>query len=218
MRLTSASKLWLSGPILSSSRAKAALAGQLGEMRSASSEPPHDRPARHEPGDAGQAAAAGEQAGGDAVMGGHAWTDEELSTLAELWPWADKVDLCRGLPRRRWAAICRQAAVRGLRRVRRRNMDAYDAAHPIFVQLMRLREKRRLTRPQLAEKIGYHPMVLAQWERGEHSPAFFSLICWCEALGVCLALQQSDAFALPLDPTKPSGVKKPSLKRLMAGR
>lgn len=50
-----------------------------------------------------------------------------------------------------------------------------------------LRKVLGLTQAQLAESLGYEPMTISRFERGEYSPGFDALHQLAKALGVSLA-------------------------------
>ncbi len=65
----------------------------------------------------------------------------------------------------------------------------------IFGQRIRaLRKAQGLTQAQLAESLGYEPMTISRFERGEYGPGFDAMHDLAQALGVPLvSLLQSES-------------------------
>lgn len=55
--------------------------------------------------------------------------------------------------------------------------------YPIITQLREIREAQDIPRKVVGHKLGYHPMTLGRWERGETLPSLQALGDWCEVLG-----------------------------------
>ena len=60
---------------------------------------------------------------------------------------------------------------------------------PILALLWERREGLHITRRELAERMGYHHVMLGRWERGEARPSLQRLIDWSEPLGLKLCLK-----------------------------
>jgi transcriptional regulator with XRE-family HTH domain len=55
--------------------------------------------------------------------------------------------------------------------------------------LRRAREQKCLTAALLAEKLGLHPHIIDDWEKGVRTPRLASAIRWADALGHHLELR-----------------------------
>lgn len=71
-------------------------------------------------------------------------------------------------------------------------MTDIDRKSRIAYAIRMAREARRLTRPQLAERVGVGRGAVADWEKGETLPSLLNLGPLCDALGV-----SADLFAHP---------------------
>lgn len=126
------------------------------------------------------------------ILDGHAWIGpnvtkrtwmlDEIRLLERLWPIADEAEIVSALPGRKFAAIGRKASSLGLRRRMPGARNNTRHVHLIIKMLRDERERRGLTRPQLAAKIGYHWMQIHCWEMGKRRPIFNKLVDWAEGL------------------------------------
>lgn len=114
----------------------------------------------------------------------NAWTEVENLILQRRYtdPKVSRAELESLLPRRKWWSIQHQASKLGLSRRR----TTKSSSEPIIQRLWDLREREGITRDELAKKMGYHPVMLARWERGEATPSLQRLRDWCQALGADL--------------------------------
>lgn len=110
------------------------------------------------------------------------WTPEETRRLNRMWPTVSKAEIAQAFPNRTIAAIGRKAATLGIRR-ERTNSAAKNRAHPLFMELWRIRKQSGLTRKHLADILGYHHVMIARWELGESVPSWGALAAWADALG-----------------------------------
>ena len=60
---------------------------------------------------------------------------------------------------------------------------------PIVFELHTIRVAKRLSRAQLAAKMGYASRTIERWESGESVPNFHALHDWCQGLGVRLTVR-----------------------------
>ncbi len=112
------------------------------------------------------------------------WTGGDIAKLEQLWPVADEADILKALPGRSFAAIGRKVSELEIRRPLPGCRTNKRFIHPIIKALRTERERQKLTRPQLASKIGYHWMQLHQWEMGKRKPIFDKLVDWAQGLGM----------------------------------
>src|SRR5689334_1144163 len=126
----------------------------------------------------------------------NAWTETENMILRRQYidPGVTRPKLEALLPRRKWASIQHQAAKLGLSRRR----TTKSSTNPVIRRLWELREREGITRVQLAAKMGYHPIMLGKWERGEATPSLQRIRDWCQALGADLKVIYQGS---PLEPT-----------------
>lgn len=111
-------------------------------------------------------------------------------------PKVNRAALERLLPKRKWHSIQHQAQKLGLSRRR----TTKSSTNPVIRRLWKLREREGITRVQLASKMGYHPIMLGKWERGEATPSLQRIRDWCQALGADLKVIYQGS---PLEPTAP---------------
>ncbi len=114
----------------------------------------------------------------------NAWTEIENLILRRQYidPAISRKTLESLLPKRQWSAIQHQAAKLGLSRRR----TTKCSTNPVIRRLWELREREGISRPALAKKMGYHPVMLGKWERGEATPSLQRIRDWCQALGADL--------------------------------
>ena len=74
-----------------------------------------------------------------------------------------------------------------------------DASMVLGQRIRALRKALGLTQAQLAESLGYEPMTISRFERGEYSPGFDALHQLAKALGVSLASLLQFEAKEPLD-------------------
>ena len=109
------------------------------------------------------------------------WTQEEIRRLGRIWPTLSKEEIALAFPNRTMAAIGKKAADLGVRR-ERTNKAAKNRAHPLFLELRRIRQQSGMTRKHLADVLGYHHVMIARWELGEAVPSWGALAAWAESL------------------------------------
>lgn len=124
------------------------------------------------------------------------WSRDEIATLVRLWPVADPAALCAAIPRRKYENMQKKASELGLRRRMPGARKNKRFVHPIFVQLRAAREAKGLTRPQLAERLGYHFHQIHCWEMGKTQPSLRNVDEWATALGFSLMLSASGSSAV----------------------
>jgi HTH-type transcriptional regulator/antitoxin HipB len=122
------------------------------------------------------------------------WLRSEKQTLRALYPSSYQPAIEAALPRHPWGSIMKMANSLGLKRPRAKVTSAIE----VIRDLRAARERRGLTRKQVAQKLGIHPQFLTGWERGSNAPRFTNLIKWCGALGVTLRIY--DRSALNVEP------------------
>lgn len=134
-----------------------------------------------------------------------AWSDFEDAMLADLWPLASHARIEEALPLRKWKAIQRRAYLKGLKREREALYPAKtnSKAHPLMLDLRRIRQRRRMSRKQLADKSGYGAVMIARWETGATTPSLFALSALCQVLGVKMNLIDAGSEAMPSFAPKP---------------
>lgn len=120
------------------------------------------------------------------------WLRSEIEMLRQIYPTAPQGEIEMKLSRHPWLSICKQANGLGLKRVRSKVTSAVE----VIRDLRAARERRGLTRRQLAHKIGLHPQFITTWERGAGAPRFTNLIKWCGALGVVLRIYDKDSLSV----------------------
>jgi HTH-type transcriptional regulator/antitoxin HipB len=123
-----------------------------------------------------------------------AWMRSERTLLRQLYPSAYQEAIEKALPRHPWMSICRMASTMGVKRPKAKVTSAIE----VIRDLRAARERRGITRKELAAKLGIHPQFIATWERGVGTPRFSNLIKWCGALGVALRIY--DRVALNVSP------------------
>lgn len=128
-------------------------------------------------------------------MNGTAWTTTQRERLRAMWRAAPMDEILDWLKPHTPGAIAKKAAELGLRRLRGHyGLDnRVRSKIPFIGALFDERVRQGLTRRQLCEKMGYHPVMLARWERGEQRPSLLKLVDWCDALGVELIVRRKDA-------------------------
>jgi len=112
------------------------------------------------------------------------WMRSEKELLRRLYPSTYQEEIERQLPRHPWMSIARMASTMGLKRPRSKVTSAIE----VIRDLRAARERRGITRKELASKLGIHPQFITTWERGPGTPRFSNLIKWCGALGVSLRI------------------------------
>jgi len=122
------------------------------------------------------------------------WLRSEKQTLRQLYPCAYEEAIKQALPRHPWMSIMKMASSMGLKRPRAKVTSAIE----VIRDLRAARERRGLTRKEVAHKLGIHPQFLTGWERGSNVPRFSNLIKWCGALGVVLRIY--DRASLNIEP------------------
>lgn len=60
--------------------------------------------------------------------------------------------------------------------------------HPLIFELRKRRFDLGISQLGLSDKMGYEVSSLRKWETGVQVPSYPSLLNWCDALGVRLAL------------------------------
>ena len=86
--------------------------------------------------------------------------------------------------------------------------------HPIVQELRKARERKKLSRVDIADMIGYHPNNLLAWELGKARPLLHYVTDLAEALGFEVVLKEKmtreimDSMVIPY----------PDRKKLMGGR
>ena len=121
-------------------------------------------------------------------MNGNLWQQEELKVLREFYPrYSIPIsDLKKLIPSHPASSIQKKAAELGIRRVR----HGRKPVHPVIKVLRQRRNKLGLDRYQLAAILGYESTSIRNWELGVNNPTFFSLLNWCEGLGVDLCIRE----------------------------
>lgn len=138
------------------------------------------------------------------------WSSAEISTLWRLYPSADAEIVESALQSRgSLATIAKKASALGIKRQSPGIRTNKRFVHPLIRQLREEREKRKMGRPELEEKSGYHVSQILSWELGKVNPDFMSMHDWAEALGFELILRKKMVGEI---------VPWPDTKRLMAGR
>jgi transcriptional regulator with XRE-family HTH domain len=67
-------------------------------------------------------------------------------------------------------------------------------SYRVLTELRAIRKTRDIKLKVLSHQIGYHPMTIGRWERGETTPSLQALNDWCEALNAKLsAIPRKDA-------------------------
>lgn len=125
------------------------------------------------------------------MANGNTWVEAEITLLKKLWPRAEVSagELHAQLPRHTPLSINRKASE--LRCKRRRT--AKQSRYPIIRQLWRAREIEGYARVDLAERMGYHAMMLGRWERGEATPSLRRLHDWADCLGFHIAVRTKES-------------------------
>jgi ribosome-binding protein aMBF1 (putative translation factor) len=128
----------------------------------------------------------------------NAWSERENLIMRRSFtdPKVSRAQLEALLPKRKWHSIQHQAGKLGLSRRR----TTKSSTNPVIRRLWELREREGITRVQLAAKMGYHPIMLGKWERGEATPTLQRIRDWCQALGADLKVIYHGS---PLEPTTP---------------
>lgn len=142
-------------------------------------------------------------------MRGKAWSLAQLDLLRSLWPTAELEEIYAALAPHPPLSIERKAAAMLLRR---RRTDR-ESRFGVIADLWKLREKMKMTRAQLADKMGVHKLMLGRWERGDANPSVGWLHAWCTALDVELSCRpkahatfsvaSTQARTLPAGPVSP---------------
>jgi transcriptional regulator with XRE-family HTH domain len=144
---------------------------------------------------------------------GLAWTDEDVAYLRGAYSASPRAVIRSHLANRQWHTICKMASMLGLHRDPRATYLNHRHVPAICEQLRRERERQKMTRPQLSEKIGYHHNQILAWELGKAQPRLSYLADWAAGLGFDLALRPK------LDVVSDqSSIAPPSRQQLMAGR
>jgi transcriptional regulator with XRE-family HTH domain len=120
------------------------------------------------------------------------WTDEEKEILKRMYPNHTRTNIRAALGMRAWNTICAKAMEFGLRRRFKTRVDGIQSRHPLLRALRRYRIQKKITRRDLAARLGYNETTLANWESGRHTPAFNCLIDWADGLGLALTFQVKD--------------------------
>lgn len=139
------------------------------------------------------------------------WTVPEENILRTMYPSAEPAVICAALPGRVWASIIKKANDLNIRRPSPWSRRNTRTIHPLLKQLRAERERRRITRPALSLKLGYHVNNILAWEMGKAQPEFRVVFDWAQALGLELILR-TNAQRLLQEQIKPLPVEK-----LMAG-
>ena len=121
-------------------------------------------------------------------MNGNLWLQEELEYLCAMWGKERKDRIYNALHRHTPMSISRKARDFALR-TRRTSKCSHIA---IINKLWEAREKQNLTRSSLGELMGYHPMIIGRYERGETRPSLLKLLDWCEVLGFELTIKRKE--------------------------
>jgi DNA-binding transcriptional regulator YiaG len=70
--------------------------------------------------------------------------------------------------------------------------DSNEKYHiELVCQLIKRREKLKISQRQLGEIIGVTDYLLSKWEGGHRRPTGFLLWCWAESLGVKLVVKET---------------------------
>ncbi len=141
------------------------------------------------------------------------WSELELQKLKNLYPMASDEEIAAALPRHSLFGAQRMASKLGIRRKTVAQRKSRRAINPLFVQLRAIREAKRLSRPMLAEIMGYHQNQLLLWENGNVQPDFQHIEDLANALGYDLVLKERNTGQSIQD-----AIPWPDKKRLMAGR
>lgn len=132
--------------------------------------PAHDRDNRH-------------------VTRGKRWTEADVATLRTVYPGETRDEIMRRLPGRTWEQIGKMASMsRILRRPLACNPPKRNI-HPLLQQLRRAREFQRLTRADLANRIGHSENSILLWECSRAWPHLSCAIDWALGLGLEISLQ-----------------------------
>lgn len=142
------------------------------------------------------------------------WSDKETVILMRLWPMADDAELLAALPGRQLTFMSKKASALKIRRFAPATRKSQRFVDPIFVQLRKERDNRKLTRPKLAAKIGYHYNQILAWELGKAIPSFRCLQDWANALGFDVILREK----LSEEKLAAIVIPYPDRKKMMGGR
>lgn len=125
-----------------------------------------------------------------------------------MWPHASLDEIKAAIPRHSIGSCSKMAEKLGIRRPKHPG-----SKNPIFQALKQLREDKGIKRTDLAERLGYHWMLLGRWERGEAAPSIQRIMDWAEALDAEIVLVPRVA---PASSDERIGARIPqSAKRLM---
>lgn len=125
------------------------------------------------------------------------WSPDEDAILKRLWPVADRDEIERALPRRKWSPISKHASDLGLKRPSDALRHNKRPVHPLMKRLREIRLAAGMTRPQLSEKTGYHVGMIHCWELGKTMPRLAHFTDLCEALGVPFGIEQGGEIKPP---------------------
>lgn len=119
------------------------------------------------------------------------WSATEEGVLRSIYQSADRGSILAALPLRNWVTIVKHA--NDLKIVRPSEAERCNTRfiHPIIQQLKAERLQRRMDRPTLSRKIGYHVNQLHMWELGKTQPEFQAVFLWADGLGFELVLRPS---------------------------
>jgi ribosome-binding protein aMBF1 (putative translation factor) len=79
--------------------------------------------------------------------------------------------------------------VQALKPIGYRRKTDKESRYPVIRRLREVREQHGIDRVTLADAMGYHPVMLGRWERGEATPSLQRLHDWCDALGVRVGVE-----------------------------
>lgn len=133
------------------------------------------------------------------------WTAEEIAVLTRMYPSSDETEIVAAIPKHKWVNICKKANSLDLKRPMPGTRKNKRSIHPVIKKLRQLREQRRMTRPRLSEKCGYHINEILHWELGQTNPKLQFVSDWAAALGFEIVLQPilktvSNSEITPLTP------------------
>jgi DNA-binding XRE family transcriptional regulator len=140
------------------------------------------------------------------------WTVPEENVVRQLWPSAEPEVIVAALPGRAWANIAKKANDLNIKRPTPASRHNKRHIDPLIRQLRAERERRRITRSMLAEKLGYHVQQILAWEMGKARPLLPFVRDWAAALDMELMLRENASRLLK---QSPSLVPR---EKLMAGR
>lgn len=124
------------------------------------------------------------------------WTIlEEKRLFAAKARGALKDELMAEFPGRTWEAIKRRRCSVGsvgvpLTALRKRELEVYTKACPLFRALTARRRALGITRDELAATLGVYSTTLGHWEYGTAEPNWGKVVRWAEALGMSVVARE----------------------------